>query len=308
MSDLALRKNDPISRQLGFSFVSVTELSDEQKRVLKDTVAKNTTDTELAYFLNVALAQELDPFRKEVWCIKYGTNLMIQTSRDGLLKVAKRDPQFDRIQSAEVRDGDFFAMDPINGKIEHRLNTKRGDILGAYAIITRRDGAKLAKYVTFSEYVDHSSSIWKDYPSAMICKCAESVLCKQFANVTGIMAEEMIRKDGSVIDSSPTTQDEQSSLKEELLTAIGLCKTIEEFHELRESLAGKVGRLFETEREEVYAAAREKKALLVATTVEKQPEEPVVVDAEIVEPQTEQPSQPTEAEIEEAEREGMKLA
>src|SRR3954452_24525591 len=115
-----------IDKQLGFRFVSIDELPAEQKQVLKDTVAKGTTDTELTYFLNVAFSQELDPFRKEVWCIKMGSQITIQTSRDGFLKVAKRDPTFDYIQSAEVREGDEFRMDPITGQVEHRLTAKRG--------------------------------------------------------------------------------------------------------------------------------------------------------------------------------------
>src|SRR3954463_4685989 len=121
MSDTAITQLDPLSKPMGFKFVSLGELSDEQKQVLKDTVAQGTTDTQLTYFLNVALSQDLDPFRKEVWCILYNNKLTVQTGRDGFLKVAKRDPTFDRIQSAEVREGDTFTMDPISGQIEHRL-------------------------------------------------------------------------------------------------------------------------------------------------------------------------------------------
>src|ERR1700730_1039855 len=91
-------KPDPLSQMLGFRTVSVKELSPEDKKVLLDTVAKGANDSELAFFLNVALAQELNPFTREVWLIKYGDKLTIQTGRDGYLKIAKRDPTFDRIQ------------------------------------------------------------------------------------------------------------------------------------------------------------------------------------------------------------------
>lgn len=272
-----------IDKQLGFKFVSITELPEEQKQVLKDTVAKGTTDTELTYFLNVAFAQELDPFRKEVWCVKYGNNLMIQTARDGFLKIAKRDPTFDRIQSAEVRQGDLFRMDPISGEIEHRIEAQRGDIVGAYAVITRKDGTRLSKYVTFSEYNDSSSNIWKDYPSAMICKCAESVLCKQFANVTGIVAEETIRRDGSAIDSSPAAQEKQLSLKADLLQKIAACKTLEQFNALKQTMPGVIGKLFGAEKDEVFAAAKKKGEELAGVqdaviVEEKKPEEPITDD------------------------------
>ena len=281
-SALVPGKIDALSKPQGFQFVSITELSAEQKQVLKDTVAQGTTDTELIYFLNVALSQDLDPFRKEVWCIKYGGKLTIQTGRDGVLKVAKRDPTFDRIQSAEVREGDDFRIDLISGQVEHRATTKRGDvILGAYAIITRKDGVKLTKYVTFSEYVDHSSSTWKDYPTAMICKAAESVLCKQFANVTGIVAEETMRKDGSVIDSSPTATENRNTIAADLVAKIEACATQEEFTALRDTIAGAAGKLFGPEKEQVYAAAKKKKAELEAVPVEPTP----VPDTEPVAPE-----------------------
>src|SRR4051812_39146158 len=70
MSDQSLTTLDPLSKPMGFKFISLGELSKEEIDVLKSSVAKGTTDTELTYFLQVAFAQELDPFRKEVWCIK----------------------------------------------------------------------------------------------------------------------------------------------------------------------------------------------------------------------------------------------
>lgn len=267
MPDNALSTLDPLSKPMGFRFVSLDELTAEQKQVLKDSVAKDTTDTELTYFLNVALAQGLDPFRKEVWCIKFANRLTVQTGRDGFLKISKRDPSFDRIQSSEVRECDVFRMDPISGEIEHRIEAKRGQILGAWAMITRKDGTRLTKYVTFSEYNDTTSNIWRDYPSAMICKVAESVLCKQFANVTGIVAEETMRKDGAIIDSSPAAQEQQSSLKDRLIQQIEACRTPKEFSALKDVIAGSVGKLFGPEKDAVFTAAKAKKAELEALDV-----------------------------------------
>lgn len=279
-----------VNKQLGFSFVSIKELDPEMKAVLKDTVAKDTNDSELTYFLNVALAQELDPFRKEVWCIKYDGKLTIQTGRDGFLKIAKRDPTFDSIQSAEVREGDVFAMDPISGEIEHRIVGKRGAILGAYAVITRKDGKRIAKYVGISEYRG-GSPIWKKYETAMICKCAEAVLCKQFANVTGISAEEAMPDDGITANGSPNAHVETLSIKDELLRGIEACKTFAEFENYRNKIAASAGKLFEKERQEVYEAAKKKLAEFKG---------PTVVDAEVVEPK-----EPTDDEIADAERKGM---
>lgn len=259
--------------------ISVKNLPQEEKEVLKATVAKGTTDTELAYFLTVAAAQDLNPWKKEVWCYKNAkknqqgeydysnADLIIMTGRDGYLKMAKRMPTFKKIQSSEVRENDQFAMDPITGKIEHRISAKsRGNILGAYAIITEKDGTEHCKYVTFSEYNNPYSPVWKSKPSAQICKCAESNLCKQFANITGIVAEETFDKNMmAAVDGSPERAELQESIKDQLLKDLDACTTILQINELARNRAVDIGKLFEKELQEVMAKAREKRIQLKGT-------------------------------------------
>jgi recombinational DNA repair protein RecT len=310
MSEQALTtpaKPDAMSKMLGFRTVSIKELSAEDKKVLLDTVAQGANDSELSFFLNVALAQELNPFTKEVWLIKYGGKMTIQTARDGYLKIARRNPQFDFIQSAEVREGDHFTFDPVTGQVEHRFTTQRGKILGAYAVITRKDGVKIGKYVSWSEYAG-TSDVWKKFGTAMICKTAESAVCKQFGNITGIIAEELMRQDGSEI-GSPANEETHISLKQDLLAKIAACKTFEEFSELKQAIAGAAGKLFDKEQKEVFAAAKAKRDELDALDMKVQ--EAVVVEKEEDEPEDEpkQTAMPvTEEDIAQAEREGMKAS
>ncbi len=280
MSDQELAQI-PADKSGGFGLVAIQKLDPELKQALKDTVAKDTTDTELAYFLTVAKAQELNPWMKEVWCIKMGGRLVIMTSSDGYLKIAKRDPQFDSIQAAEVREGDHFMFDAVGGNVEHRISTVRGEIIGAYAIITRTDGKKFAKYVSLSEYVGQSEP-WRKYKSAMIQKAAKTALCKEWANITGIMAEEMMPTDAIEVDTSPAAQATSASLKDELLAKIEACKTIGEFDALKATMPPVIGKLFDAEKREVYAAANAKKAELLKLDVKPKDEKPEVVDAEMV--------------------------
>ncbi|WP_158264845.1 RecT family recombinase [Blastopirellula marina] len=284
MTEQKLPAPSALDQALGFRTVSIAELNDEQKKVLKETVAKDASDTELAYFLNVSLAHNLNPFNKEVWFIKYGGKVTIQTGRDGFLQIAKRDPTFDRITSAEVRAKDHFVFDPVSGDIEHRINAAndRGDIIGAYAIITRKDGVKIAKYVTWSEY-NGTSEIWKKNKSAMICKCAESILCKQFANVTGIQSSEAMPTEGMAVDNSPEAAEASADLKQHLIDQIEACNTIEEVDAFAQTAAVKAGQLFSGEADEVKAAAAKKRQELKQPVLdgdirdeqeEKQAEEP----------------------------------
>lgn len=305
-----------LEKQIGFKHLSLKELPPEQVEVLRNTVAKGATDAEMEYFLNLAFAQELNPFIREVWCIKrakkqqingnwdYKRNpdgsinyddadLIVTTSRDGFLKMAKRDPRFDRIISAEVRANDHFIMNPITGDIEHHFSAaNRGAIVGAYAVIVTKKGDKISKYVTFSEYNDEKSGTWKEYPAAMICKTAESVLCKQFAGISGLVAEEAIIRDGADITSSVGAEKESSKLKNQMIVMIDKCKTPDDFKKAKESLTRDLSKLFENERKEVMEYLKKRFASVSNDTVidakvedktKEQPKNEDVQDAEVIE-------------------------
>src|SRR5690606_19499018 len=49
---------------------AIPGFSPEQVAIIKNTVAKGVTDTELAYFLMLAQSVHLNPFKKEIWCYK----------------------------------------------------------------------------------------------------------------------------------------------------------------------------------------------------------------------------------------------
>src|SRR3954463_5251890 len=67
---------------------------------IKQTVARGATDAQLQMFLVLASRYNLDPFLCEIWCAQIGGQMTVLTSRDGYLKIAQRDPNFDGIVSA----------------------------------------------------------------------------------------------------------------------------------------------------------------------------------------------------------------
>ena len=88
MSEVALRKDSEV--------VEINQLTAEQIELMKRTVAKGATDDEFKMFLHLAHKYGLDPFAKEIWFIKYdNSNPTIMTSRDGYLKIAQSNPDFE---------------------------------------------------------------------------------------------------------------------------------------------------------------------------------------------------------------------
>lgn len=190
----------------------LAEYSREMVETVKGTVAKNATDEELYMFLSLASKYGLDPWKKELWFIKYGSKEpQIFTSRDGFVKIAKQDPDLKQIQSNAVFENDDFEVEQSftkNGFVitgfKHKYGAKdRGKVLGAYCIIEYFTKKPLMVYVDYDEYKS-STTTWKSHPSAMIKKVAEKEACRLSAGISGLhIPEEM----GSEYDVDATEDD-----------------------------------------------------------------------------------------------------
>ena len=162
--------------------------------IVRRTVAKNTTLLELGFFLSVAKQQGLSPFNKEIWCYKdHKNNLIIFTGRDGMLKKAQENPLFNGLRSSDIREKDEFSADIPNGIITHKITQvsteKRGNIIGAYCIVFRKDGEHTIELVDVTDY-DKGMFIWKSHKSDMIKKVAEQKALKKSFGFSGLQLED----------------------------------------------------------------------------------------------------------------------
>ena len=192
-----------------------TKLTPEQVGVIKNTVAKGTTDTELAYFLMTAQQVGLSPFTKEVWCYKDGKgNQIIFAGRDGFLKIAQRDQRWNGITSSEVRENDEFSLDIPQGIVHHKITNmrERGKIIGAYAYVKPKgvDTATI-EWVDFETY-DKGYNVWKTHPADMIKKVAETRVLKKAFGISGLASEYEFEVKGEKVlaidtETKPTDSD-----------------------------------------------------------------------------------------------------
>jgi len=164
----------------------------EEVAIIKKIVAKNFTDTELAYFLNVAKIYKLNPFTKQIWAYKDTKgNIIVFAGRDGFLAKAQRDPRWNGIASDVVREGEKFSMNVAEGKISHEKNViSKEKIIGAYAICKPK-GCEIAtiEWADFETY-DRKYNVWKADPVAMIKKVAESHCLAKAYGISGLAIEE----------------------------------------------------------------------------------------------------------------------
>jgi phage recombination protein Bet len=167
-------------------------ISFTQKEVetIKRTVASDANTDELRMFLHIAKTYGLDPFNKEIFFWKIKGKPTIMTSRDGYLKIADRHEEYNGLVSDVVRENDKFRRKAQG--IDHEYGTNRGDIIGAYALVYRKDREyPVYVFAPFQEYFA-GTRVWTQYPSAMILKVAESMALKRAFTVSGLVtAEEM---------------------------------------------------------------------------------------------------------------------
>lgn len=194
----------------------------EEVAIIKQTVAKGTTDAELAYFLSVSKSAGLNPFNKEVWCYKDNKgNLLVFTGRDGFLAKAQSNTAFNGVRSSEVCENDEFEIDIANNKIKHTFGKgDRGKILGAYAIAFRKDGEPTIEYADIKDY-DKKQFTWNTHKSAMIKKVAETNALKKGFGISGIQSEyDYDVKDNVVVPIDLKEVDDLTSLKRRYIELI----------------------------------------------------------------------------------------
>ena len=164
----------------------------EEVGIIKATVAKGFSDTELAYFLNVAKVYGLNPFTKQIWGYKDNkNNVIVFAGRDGLLAKAQKDSRWNGISSDIVREGESFEMNAAEGKINHKKDIlSKANILGAYAI-SKPKGCEYPtiEWADFAVY-NRGINVWKADPAAMIKKVAESHCLMKAYGISGLAIEE----------------------------------------------------------------------------------------------------------------------
>lgn len=200
------------------SKINKINFTDEQKKVLKKTIAKGASDDELEMFVQVCLAYNLNPFKKEIFFSKSKETGKVEfiTSRDGYLTLAQRDLRYLGIISMEVYSKDGFSMEfdstdkgkdsdiIYDVKIHHKINSiqieERGELIGAWATCYFKDRVPATVFVYLDEYKKMGYKNWDKYTSAMIRKVAESIVLKRQGGFSGLVTEEEV----GMLESPPS--------------------------------------------------------------------------------------------------------
>lgn len=193
----ALEKSN---KDLGSVFGTFTE---DQIELIRKTSCKNSSDDELKLFLYTCKHAGLDPMLKQIYAIKRGNSMTIQTSIDGLRLMAERTSRYS--PGCETT----FAY------------TKEDKLFSATAYVSKltSDGKwhSVGATAYFNEYVQsfngRLTSFWKKMPHVMLSKCAEAnALRRAFPfELAGIYSSE------EMVNGLNTSKEKDEFLNEEIV-------------------------------------------------------------------------------------------
>lgn len=173
---------------------------ESKKDLVKRLFCKNCTDDEMQLFIHACKRTGLDPFMKQIYCIKRGqgekAKMTIQTGIDGLRLIAERTGNYSPGRES------VFNCD------------EKGTIISATSYIKKRtsDGTwhEVAAVAYMQEY-DEKQNLWLKMPRAMLSKCAEALaLRKAFpAEMSGLYTTE------EMAQASPEIPKERTEISEE---------------------------------------------------------------------------------------------
>lgn len=166
---------------------------------------KKGTEDEADHYISYCEQFGMNPLLNDIvfnrFESKNGPVAQFIATRDGLLRLATQ--QSDYVgppNAAVVKEGDEFEFLPSEGAVRHKFGSKRGKILGAYAILKHKRFNPVATFVDFDEYFQANSGVattqkgnkntWDKMPSAMIVKVAEVFVLKRQFPLGGIQTQE----------------------------------------------------------------------------------------------------------------------
>ncbi len=176
----------------------------EKLEEVRKLFAPKLSDMEFKFFVGLGKASGLNPFAREIWCVKYQDNAPAQVfiGRDGYRKAAQAHREYDYHQCDAVYENDKFQI--INGEVRHSYTLAgRGQLIGAYCVAKRHKSSR--PIYVFADLKEYSTgkSLWNAQtgkPATMIKKVAESQCLRAcFQDLLGgtYGEEEMNRSDSS---------------------------------------------------------------------------------------------------------------
>jgi hypothetical protein len=127
--------------------------------VIRTSIAPTANDQEFLLFVHKAASYGLDPFKNEIFFIKYGNTARIQFAAEAYLSKAREQEGFIPPDTQMVHENDQFkiAKNSETKELEvvvHEIGFPRGKIIGAYSI-AYREGYRPVTVISDIDEISH---------------------------------------------------------------------------------------------------------------------------------------------------------
>lgn len=135
-------------------------------------ICDKATPQEVVFFMELCRSQRLNPFKREAFLVKYGSNPASMITAEVVFeRRANAHPSYRGMEHGVVY------LDK-NGEVRKREGTATyraaGEVLiGGWARVHRSDRSDAYAEVSLDEY-NKNQSVWKSMPGVMISKCAKA--------------------------------------------------------------------------------------------------------------------------------------
>ena len=150
---------------------------DMVKKYLISGDSSAVTDQEIVMFMMMCKGNKLNPWNKEAYCIKYGTQpATMVVGKEAYMKRANAHPQYDGM------DDGIVVLVKETGEMIYRkgaITVEGEQLIGGWAEVYRKDRSRSTRVeVSFSEYAGRKkdgslNGQWSSKPATMIRKVAQ---------------------------------------------------------------------------------------------------------------------------------------
>lgn len=158
--------------------------------VIRNSIAPTANDQEFLLFAHKAASYGLDPFKNEIFFIKYGSQARIQFAAEAYLSKAREQDGFIPPDTQMVHENDEFKIAMNNETkqmevIQHEIGFPRGKIIGAYSVAYREGYPPVTVIMDIDEvshmFTGQNKDNWNKWTSDMFGKHVQQrALKKQY--------------------------------------------------------------------------------------------------------------------------------
>lgn len=201
-------------------------------QVIRNSIAPTANDQEFLLFAHKAASYGLDPFKNEIFFIKYGSQARIQFAAEAYLSKAREQEGFIPPDTQMVHENDEFkiAMNKETKQMEvvqHEIGFPRGKIIGAYSVAYREGYPPVTVIMDIDEvahmFTGQNKDNWNKWTSDMFGKHVQQrALKKQY----GLSFEDVTISQNDVPqpatqtrrDITPTQEHIEAPIEQPVLT------------------------------------------------------------------------------------------